>query len=318
MSLPQSSSLRGRSLVEPNDFTLEELDSIFELADDIIEDEKSYLDTCKGKVMALLFYEPSTRTRFSFETAMKRLGGEVVGFDNPDFSSVSKGETLADTVRTVACYSDLEVIRHPREGTARLAEKSLSKMDTPVVNAGDGGHEHPTQTLTDLMTIRHEKGTCNGLKIGFCGDLLFGRTIHSLVKTLDRYGDNEFVFISPKELRLPDNVKNQLDPDSYTETDNLDEVIDDLDILYMTRVQRERFFSEEEYLRLKDYFVLDNKKLRNARPDMIVMHPLPRNEEIAEEVDNDHRAKYFDQAKYGMYVRMALILKLLGVLDDQG
>lgn len=312
----QQPTLKGRSLVEPNDFTLEELDSIFDLADDIIEDEKSYLDTCKGKVMALLFYEPSTRTRFSFETAMKRLGGEVVGFDNPDFSSVSKGETLADTVRTVACYTDLEVIRHPREGTARLAEKSLNLLGTPVVNAGDGGHEHPTQTLTDLMTIRHEKGGCSGLKIGICGDLLFGRTIHSLVKTLNRYEGNQFVFISPKELKLPENVKNELDPDSYIETDSLDEVIDDLDILYMTRVQRERFFSEEEYLRLKDYFILDNDKLSHAREDMIVMHPLPRNEEIAEEVDSDSRAKYFDQARYGMYVRMALILKLLGVLDD--
>lgn len=315
-STPQQSTLKGRSLVEPNDFTLEELDSIFDLADNIILDEKAYLDTCKGKIMALLFYEPSTRTRFSFESAMKRLGGEVVGFDNPDFSSVSKGETLADTVRTVACYSDLEVIRHPREGTARFAEKSLERLNTPVVNAGDGGHEHPTQTLTDLMTIRHEKGRVNGLKIGICGDLLFGRTIHSLVKTLNRYDDNEFVFISPKELKLPEHVKNQLEPERYVETDSLDEVIDDLDILYMSRVQRERFFSEEEYLRLKDYFILDNKKLRNAREDMIIMHPLPRNEEIAEEVDSDPRAKYFDQARYGMYVRMALILKLLGVIDD--
>ena len=306
-------NLKGRNLVEPNDFTLQELDSIFDLADKILADPASYQEVGKGKLLATLFYEPSTRTRFSFEAAMLRLGGQLIGFDNPDFSSVSKGESLVDTIRTVACYADLGVIRHPREGTAKLVSKGLSNFEMPIINAGDGGHEHPTQTLTDLMTIRHEKGTCNNLTIGLCGDLLFGRTVHSLIKALKRYEGNKFVLISPKELKLPDSVKDLLDDDDYIETDNLDDVIDDLDILYMTRVQRERFVNEEEYLRLKDYFVLDNKKLQNARDDMLILHPLPRNEEIAEEVDVDHRAKYFTQARYGMFVRMALIMKLLGL-----
>lgn len=309
--MTQQTSLVGRDLVQPDDFTLEELESIFDLADDIIEDKEKYLDACKGKLLATLFYEPSTRTRFSFEAAMLRLGGQVIGFDNPDGSSVSKGESLADTIRTVAGYADIGVIRHPREGTARLASKN-KRIKMPIINAGDGGHEHPTQTLTDLMTIRHEKGRVNDLTIGICGDLLFGRTIHSLVKTLNRYKGNKFVLISPKELRLPEHVKNLLKDEDYIETDNLDSVIDDLDILYMSRVQRERFVSEEEYLRLKDFFILDKKKMEKAPEGMIVMHPLPRNEEIAVEVDDDPRAKYFDQAAYGMYVRMALILKLLG------
>lgn len=306
--MPQS--LTGRSLIEPGDFSLEELDSVFDLADTIIEDEQDYLDACRGKLLATLFYEPSTRTRFSFESAMLRLGGQVIGFDDPNASSAAKGESLADTIRTVGCYADIAVIRHPREGTARLAARASKTM--PIVNAGDGGHEHPTQTLTDLMTIRHELGRCGGLKIGVCGDLLFGRTIHSLVKTLNRYPDNTFVFISPKELKMPEHVKLQLKPGSFIETDNLDDVIDDLDILYMSRVQRERFVSEEEYLRLKDYFILDKEKMDKARDDMIVLHPLPRVNEIAVEVDDDPRACYFKQARYGMYVRMALILKLLG------
>lgn len=306
-------NLKGRNLVEPNDFTLDELESIFDLADSIIVNPQDYVDVGKGKLLATLFYEPSTRTRFSFEAAMLRLGGQVIGFDNPDHSSVSKGESLVDTVRTVACYSDIGVIRHPREGTARLVGKGLKNFGMPIINAGDGGHEHPTQTLTDLMTIRHEKGTCSGLTIGLCGDLLFGRTVHSLIKALKRYKGNKFVLISPRELRIPEHLRKQLEDVEFIETDNLDEVIDDLDILYMTRVQRERFVNEEEYLRLKDYFILDNKKLRNAKEDLLILHPLPRNEEIAEEVDNDPRAKYFDQAKYGMFVRMALIVKLLGL-----
>ena len=239
-------NLKGRNLVEPNDFTLQELDSIFDLADKILADPTSYQEVGKGKLLATLFYEPSTRTRFSFEAAMLRLGGQLIGFDNPDFSSVSKGESLVDTIRTVACYADLGVIRHPREGTAKLVSKGLSNFEMPIINAGDGGHEHPTQTLTDLMTIRHEKGTCNNLTIGLCGDLLFGRTVHSLIKALKRYEGNKFVLISPKELKLPDSVKDLLDDDDYIETDNLDDVIDDLDILYMTRVQRERFVNEED------------------------------------------------------------------------
>lgn len=303
--------LKGRHLIEPGDFTIEELESIFGLADKIIANQEEYIDCCKGKLLASLFYEPSTRTRFSFESAMLRLGGKIIGFDNPANSSVSKGETIADTIRTVFCYADIGVIRHPREGTAKLVSKAVPEM--PIINAGDGGHEHPTQTLTDLLTIRHEKGTCDGHVVGVCGDLLFGRTIHSLVKTLARYKDVKFVFISPKELKMPEYFLSMLEPGSYVETDNLDAVIGDLDILYMSRVQRERFVNEEEYLRLKDVYILDKKKMRHAKEDMIVMHPLPRVNEIAVDVDADPRAVYFKQAKYGMYVRMALISKLLGV-----
>ncbi|MEG1432331.1 aspartate carbamoyltransferase [Eubacterium sp.] len=303
--------LKGRHLIEPGDFTIEELESIFGLADKIIANQEEYIDCCKGKLLASLFYEPSTRTRFSFESAMLRLGGKIIGFDNPANSSVSKGETIADTIRTVSCYADIGVIRHPREGTAKLVSKAVPEM--PIINAGDGGHEHPTQTLTDLLTIRHEKETCDGHVVGVCGDLLFGRTIHSLVKTLARYKDVKFVFISPKELKMPEYFLSMLEPGSYVETDNLDAVIGDLDILYMSRVQRERFVNEEEYLRLKDVYILDKKKMRHAKEDMIVMHPLPRVNEIAVDVDADPRAVYFKQAKYGMYVRMALISKLLGV-----
>ncbi|MEG0378978.1 MAG: aspartate carbamoyltransferase, partial [Eubacterium sp.] len=251
------------------------------------------------------------RTRFSFEAAMLRLGGEIIGFDDPANSSVSKGETISDTLRTIACYADIAVIRHPREGTAKLVSKAVPEM--PIINAGDGGHEHPTQTLTDLQTINHELGSCENHVVGLCGDLLFGRTIHSLVKTLNRYKGNKFVFIAPKELKMPEFFLSQLEPGSYIETDNLDDVIGDLDILYMSRVQRERFVSEEEYVRLKDYYILDKKKMKKAKEKMIVMHPLPRVNEIAVEVDKDPRAVYFRQTKYGMYVRMALIAKLLGV-----
>ncbi|MBC3887690.1 aspartate carbamoyltransferase [Acetobacterium paludosum] len=305
--------LKGRHLIEPNDFSLDEIESIMQLADNIIANPEGYSMVCKGKLLASLFYEPSTRTRFSFEAAMLRLGGEIIGFDDPNNSSVSKGESLGDTIRTIECYSDIAVIRHPREGTARLVSKFAKNM--PIINAGDGGHEHPTQTLTDLLTIRKFKGGYDNHVVGVCGDLLFGRTIHSLVKMLSRYQGVKFVFISPKELQMPENILNLLDDGIYKETTNLDEVIGDLDILYMSRVQRERFVSEEEYLRLKDYYVLDKKKMKSAKKDMIVMHPLPRVNEIATEVDDDPRAVYFTQAKYGMYVRMALIAKLLGVED---
>jgi aspartate carbamoyltransferase catalytic subunit len=306
--------LKGRHLIEPGDFEIEEIESIMQLADNIIANPEGYSLVCKGKLLASLFYEPSTRTRFSFEAAMLRLGGEIIGFDDPNNSSVSKGESLGDTIRTIECYSDIAVIRHPREGTARLVSKFAKEM--PIINAGDGGHEHPTQTLTDLLTIRKCKGGYDNHVVGVCGDLLFGRTIHSLVKTLNRYHGVKFVFISPKELKMPENILSLLEPHSFTETTNLDEVIGKLDILYMSRVQRERFVSEEEYLRLKDYYILDNKKLKKAKDDMIIMHPLPRVNEIAIEVDDDPRAVYFKQAKYGMYVRMALIAKLLGVGDD--
>lgn len=306
--------LKGRHLIEPGDFQIEEIESIMELADNIITNPKGYSLVCKGKLLASLFYEPSTRTRFSFEAAMLRLGGEIIGFDDPDNSSVSKGESLGDTIRTIECYSDIAVIRHPREGTARLVSKFTKEM--PIINAGDGGHEHPTQTLTDLLTIRKYKGSCDNHVVGVCGDLLFGRTIHSLVKTLNRYQGITFIFISPKELKMPENILSQLNPECYQETTNLDEVIGDLDILYMSRVQRERFVSEEEYLRLKDYYILDKKKMKKAKTDMIVMHPLPRVNEIATEVDDDPRAVYFKQAKCGMYVRMALIAKLLGVEEN--
>ena len=302
--------LKGRHLIEPGDFTIEELEEIFELADRIIANQSDYIDLCKGKLLASLFYEPSTRTRFSFESAMMRLGGRVIGFDNPDNSSVSQGESLSDTMRVISGYTDIIVIRHPKEGTARLAGRAVP--DTPIINAGDGGHEHPTQTLTDLLTIRHELGGLGGHTIGVCGDLLFGRTIHSLVKTLNRYPNNKFVFISPKELKMPSYFLSMLPEGSYIETDSLDAVIGDVDLLYMSRVQRERFVNEEEYLRLKDVYVLDKKKMSHARKDMIVLHPLPRVNEIAVEVDEDPRALYFKQARYGMYVRMALISKLLG------
>ena len=307
--------LKGRHLIEPGDFQLNEIESIMQLADNIIADPEGYSLVCKGKLLASLFYEPSTRTRFSFEAAMLRLGGEIIGFDDPNNSSVSKGESLGDTIRTIECYSDIAVIRHPREGTARLVSKFANEM--PIINAGDGGHEHPTQTLTDLLTIRKFKGGCDNHVVGVCGDLLFGRTIHSLVKTLSRYQAIRFVFISPTELKMPAHILNQLDPQTYKETTSLDEVIGSLDIHYMSRVQRERFISEEEYLRLKNYYILDKKKMKAAKPDMIVMHPLPRVNEIAPEVDEDPRAVYFAQAKYGMYVRMALIAKLLGVEEKK-
>lgn len=302
--------LKGRHLFEPSDLSLEELDEIFSLAEEIMENPNKFLDICKGKLLATLFYEPSTRTRFSFEAAMLRLGGQVIGFSDPNASSTAKGESIADTIRTVGCYSDIVVMRHPEKDTPKHASKYSY---VPVINAGDGANQHPTQTLTDLLTIKSFKKKLSNHVIGLCGDLKFGRTVHSLVKALSRYEDIKFVFISPPELKIPDYIKEELKEDSYYETEQLDDVIDDLDILYMTRVQRERFSDEEEYLRLKDQYILTTDKLKTAKKDMIIMHPLPRVNEIAQEVDNNERAVYFKQAKLGMFVRMALIAKLLGV-----
>ena len=307
--------LKGRNLIEPTNFTIEELDEIFRLANDILRDEKKYVDVCHGKLMASLFYEPSTRTKFSFDAAMYRLGGNVLGFSDPTTSSASKGESLADTTIVTSNYVDIIVCRHPREGTAQLMSEY---SNVPVINAGDGGHQHPTQTLTDLLTIQYFKHDFNNLKIGVCGDLVFGRTIHSLVKAMSRYENIEFEFISPKELAMPAYIKEEIEGKAkYHETNSLDEVIGDLDVLYMSRVQRERFVNEEEYVRLKDYFILNREKMAMAKDDMIVMHPLPRVNEISTDVDSDKRAVYFRQAHLGMYVRMALIMKLLGVeLND--
>lgn len=305
--------LKGRHLIDPMDFSTEEFDEIFELAGEIVSNPEKFLHVCDGKILATLFYEPSTRTRFSFEAAMLRLGGRVIGFSEPNSSSVAKGESISDTIRTVACYADIAVMRHPKEGAPRIASMYSS---IPVINAGDGGHQHPTQTLTDLLTIRSKKNSLSNLTIGCCGDLKFGRTVHSLIKSMSRYKNNKFILISPKELRVPDYIikevleKNNIE---YKEVERLEDVIGELDILYMTRVQRERFFNEEDYIRLKDSYILDQEKMKKANDNMIILHPLPRVNEISYEVDNDPRACYFQQAKFGMYVRMALIAKLLGV-----
>lgn len=304
--------LKGRSLLEPMDFTTDELEEIFLLADKIIDTPEKYSQVCQGKLLATLFYEPSTRTRFSFEAAMLRLGGQVIGFSEPNSSSVAKGESIADTIRTVACYADIAVMRHPKEGAPKVAHLST---DMPVINAGDGGHQHPTQTLTDLLTIRREKGELGNLTVGLCGDLKFGRTVHSLIKALSRYQNIKFIMIAPEELKIPDYVrkevliKNNLE---FKEVEKMEDVIGELDVLYMTRVQKERFFNEEDYIRLKDRYILDMAKMNLAKEDMMVLHPLPRVNEIAVEVDNDPRAYYFKQAKYGMFVRMALIMSILG------
>lgn len=307
--------LEGRSLLEPMDFTVEEFGQLFELADRIIEHPEKYAKVCEGKILATLFYEPSTRTRFSFEAAMLRLGGQVIGFSEALSSSVAKGESISDTIRTVSCYADIAVMRHPKEGAPRVAALST---DMPVVNAGDGGHQHPTQTLTDLMTIRSEKGSFDHLTIGLCGDLKFGRTVHSLIKALSRYNNVKFVLISPEELRVPEYVRKEVLKKHnipFVEVESMQEVLPELDILYMTRVQRERFFNEEDYIRLKDRYILDSAKMELAKADMMVLHPLPRVNEIAVEVDEDPRAMYFKQAKYGMFIRMALIMSLLGIKD---
>lgn len=305
-----------RDLIEPGDLSTAELFHLIGLANSILQSPSQYCEACKGKLLASLFYEPSTRTKFSFDAAMLRLGGQVIGFSDPMTSSSAKGETLADSARTVSAYADVIVVRHPKEGTARhLAHYA----DCPVINAGDGGHQHPTQTLTDLLTIYNKKGRLQDLTVGVCGDLKFGRTIHSLVSCLSRFEGMKFVFISPEELTMPAYITDLLKSKNipFTQTTQLDAAIGSLDILYMSRVQRERFVSEEEYLRLKDYFILTKEKLSAAKEDMIVMHPLPRVNEISREVDQDPRAVYFEQVKLGMYIRMALILFLLG-LDGKG
>jgi len=305
--------LEYRHLIAPSDFTVSELKELLELAGHIIQEPEKFSSVCKGKVLASLFYEPSTRTKFSFDTAMYRLGGQVVGFSDPNTSSTAKGETVADSAKTVSQYADIIVVRHPKEGAALLMSKHA---DCPVINAGDGGHQHPTQTLTDLLTIKRYKGEIENLTVGFCGDLKFGRTIHSLATCLARFPGIKFVFIAPDELKMPAFVKEEVEAlgVEYVEMSDLEKAIPELDILYMSRVQRERFVSEEEYLRLRDFFILTTEKMELAKPDMIVMHPLPRVNEIAVEVDADPRAVYFQQVKCGMYVRMALIMKLLGLM----
>ena len=305
--------MQGRHLNEPRDFTVEELEQLFVLAADMEAKPELYRDIAHGKLLASLFFEPSTRTRLSFEAAMLRIGGTTLGFADPSSSSSTKGESLADTVRTVAAYADAIVMRTPKEGAALLASRYSA---VPIINAGDGGHHHPTQTLTDLLTIRQLRGGFEGLKIGFCGDLKFGRTVHSLVKGLSRYSDNRMIFISPQELRIPEYITRDIlkkEGIPYQEEERLEEVIDKLDILYMTRVQRERFFNEEDYVRLKDSYILDAAKLETASKDLIILHPLPRVNEISSEIDSDPRAAYFKQARYGMFVRMALMMRLLGV-----
>ncbi|HHU17173.1 MAG TPA: aspartate carbamoyltransferase [Clostridiales bacterium] len=305
--------LKGRNLLEPMDFTTDELKELFSLADKIIENPEKYSKACNGKLLATLFYEPSTRTRFSFEAAMLRLGGKVIGFSEAHVSSVAKGESISDTIRTVACYADLAVIRHPKEGAAIVAEACT---EIPIINAGDGGHHHPTQTLTDLYTIRKERGGFDNMTVGLCGDLKFGRTVHSLIKALSRYKNVSFILISPEELKIPDYVRKEVlikNNIKFEEVESMQEALPRLDILYMTRVQRERFFNEEDYVRLKDRYILDGAKMKLAKDDMMVLHPLPRVNEISVEVDSDPRALYFKQVKYGMFVRMALIMSLLGV-----
>ena len=305
--------LKGRNLIKPNDLTVSEIDEICSLAEQIIVDPNSFTDVCRGKILATLFFEPSTRTRLSFEAAMLHLGGAVEGFSDAANSSTAKGESLSDTIRTVSSYVDVIAMRNPKEGAALLASQYAS---CPIINAGDGGHYHPTQTLTDMLTIRALQGGFEGHTIGFCGDLKFGRTVHSLAEAMARYKNNRYIFISPNELRVPEYVTQELDAAGieYTTAERLESVIGDLDILYMTRVQKERFFNEQDYIRLKDSYILDNQKMSLARKNMIVLHPLPRVNEIAPEVDDDPRAAYFKQVKYGMFVRMALIAKLVGVL----
>lgn len=301
-----------RHLISPLDFSVEELDDLLDLASDIEKNPDKYKEACKGKKIATLFYEPSTRTRLSFEAAMINLGGSVLGFSSADSSSASKGESVSDTIRIISCYADICAMRHPKEGAPLVA---ASKSSIPVINAGDGGHQHPTQTLTDLMTIRSLKGRLNNLTIGLCGDLKFGRTVHSLINALLRYENISFVLISPPELRVPEYIRENLTKAGapFKEMTKLEDVMSDLDILYMTRVQKERFFNEEDYIRMKDSYILDKRKMKLAKDDMLVLHPLPRVNEISVEVDDDPRAVYFKQVQYGVYVRMALILTLLEV-----
>ncbi len=299
-----------RHLMSPLDFTTQELERLFDLAGDIERNPAGYAHACEGKILATCFYEPSTRTRLSFESAMTRLGGRVIGFSDAASSSASKGESVSDTIRVISCYADICAMRHPKEGAPMVAAE---RSRIPVINAGDGGHQHPTQTLTDLLTIRSLKGRLGGFTIGLCGDLKFGRTVHSLINALVRYEDVTFLFISPEELRVPDYITDMLKEKKvpYEEVIRLEEVMPRLDFLYMTRVQKERFFNEEDYVRLKDFYILDKAKMDLAGKDMLVLHPLPRVNEISVEVDDDPRAAYFRQAQYGVYVRMALILTLL-------
>ena len=299
--------------MSPLDFTVDELEKLFTIAQDIEANPEKYSHACEGKKLATCFYEPSTRTRLSFEAAMMNLGGNVLGFSSASSSSAAKGESVSDTIRMISCYADICAMRHPKEGAPMVASRVAS---IPVINAGDGGHQHPTQTLTDLLTIRSLKGRLDNLVIGLCGDLKFGRTVHSLIKALARYEGISFVLISPEELRIPGYIREDvLDAQGvpYREVEYIEDVMPELDILYMTRVQRERFFNEEDYLRLKDFYILDKKKMTLAKDDMLVLHPLPRVNEISVEVDNDPRAAYFRQVQYGVYVRMALILTLLGI-----
>ena len=298
-------------LIDPMDLSVEEIDELIDIANDIIKDRTRYQDVCRHKILATLFFEPSTRTRLSFESAMLSLGGSVLGFSSASNTSASKGESVSDTISVVSSYCDIIAMRHPKEGAPLVATR---KSTVPLINAGDGGHNHPTQTLTDLLTIYREKGRLDNLTIGFCGDLKFGRTVHSLTKAMSRYKNIKFVFIAPPELKIPEYLKHDLlDAKNldYKEVETIEEVIEDLDILYMTRVQKERFFNEQDYIRLKDTYILDLKKLEKSKSDLIVMHPLPRVNEIAIEVDDDPRAKYFDQVQNGRFMRMALILKML-------
>ena len=304
-----------RHLMNPLDFSVEELDRLFDLANDIEKNMEKYAHACEGKKLATCFYEPSTRTRLSFESAMLNLGGSVIGFSDANSSSASKGESVSDTIRVISCFADICAMRHPKEGAPMVA---ASRSSIPVINAGDGGHQHPTQTLTDLLTIRSLKGRLNNFTIGLCGDLKFGRTVHSLINALVRYEGIKFIFISPEELKVPDYITDMLKEKNipYEEVIRLEDTMPELDLLYMTRVQRERFFNEEDYVRLKDFYILDKAKMELAKPDMMVLHPLPRVNEISVEVDDDPRAAYFKQVQYGVYVRMALILTLLETDTD--
>ena len=302
-----------RHLMSPLDFSVDELDKLLDLANDIEKYPQKYAHACEGKKLATCFYEPSTRTRLSFEAAMLNLGGSVLGFASADSSSAAKGESVSDTIRIISCYADICAMRHPKEGAPLVASQ---KSRIPVINAGDGGHQHPTQTLTDLLTIRSLKGRLGNLTIGLCGDLKFGRTVHSLISALIRYPGIRFVLISPEELRIPSYIREDVlaaNNIPFTEVERLEDAMPDLDVLYMTRVQKERFFNEEDYIRLKDCYILDKKKMKLAKEDMYVLHPLPRVNEISVEVDDDPRAAYFKQAQYGVYVRMALIMRLLEV-----
>ena len=302
-----------KHLLSPLDLSVTELEDLLNLARDISKDPKKYSHVCDGKKLATLFYEPSTRTRLSFEAAMLNLGGSVLGFSSANSSSASKGESVADTIRVISCYADICAMRHPKEGAPMVA---ASKSSIPVINAGDGGHQHPTQTLTDLMTIRELRGSLDNFTIGLCGVLKFGRTVHSLINSLVRYKNVKFVLISPKELRIPDYIRDDVlkaNHAEFIEMENLEDAMPELNILYMTRVQRERFFSEDEYLRMKDFYILDKSKMALAKEDMYVLHPLPRVNEISVDIDDDPRAAYFKQVQFGVYVRMALIMTLLGL-----